>query len=524
MSLWSGAYAQTVSGAQVRLYTSAPPAGCPFGSDPNDGCLTAPANAQVQIANFFTGYANQSGQSLGAVASRNYNVAGVDYKIGPTITQAAALDPTTNTPAGCLICDPHSINSCSSFNPVNGYVLNCSGSAVTINGLNFGAVGGHGSGFIVCKSTCSGTLTITNNWFSRDSGCSAPVPIAFPGTGSFIVVQNGETANVVIRNNSIDGNDLGCRYAGFGGMGGVVLHTTGTVTVERNYIGHLSLRALSFDGVAGNADLVRWNLIDCFNTVPWAGHGEVGLYGNIPTGDSSQRYTIAVSYTTTNLCADMGALGTATWFPTNGGTLGGSFFTDFTFDHIIAVTNIVGGGSSAFTGSITTHIDDDPATGLHNRLTVDAISPGGTLRVGSRVIVSGVYDVYMMANLTGGIPGGLGSTWTVACGPDFNTCTGATPVHTSYGADIPGQTYPTHSVGVWQNNTTSVACIEAGSADYTTFHVTNSYCDITGANTNAYWAANADAVCGSSAVFTNNKDANGGAAKNAWTTNASASC
>lgn len=55
-------------------------ASCPQGVSFSDGCTGAPSNASFQIANFFTGYANQYGQ---VYATRPpWNVAGVDYPIG----------------------------------------------------------------------------------------------------------------------------------------------------------------------------------------------------------------------------------------------------------------------------------------------------------------------------------------------------------------------------------------------------------------------------------------------------------
>lgn len=80
-----------------------PPGTCPNGVlDANDGCAGANANSTVKLTNFFTTVAPQTGQTYfgsgspqtdGGVVGTVWNVAGVDYPVGPYTARNKANDP-----------------------------------------------------------------------------------------------------------------------------------------------------------------------------------------------------------------------------------------------------------------------------------------------------------------------------------------------------------------------------------------------------------------------------------------------
>lgn len=485
------------------------------GSDGSDGCGTQPVGAQIQFPAFASGgEGNTSGQTYTVVL--NYERSFIEFASGPTVAEVLALDAVSHVPTGCAVTDPSNNSNPATYDITKYYYMDCgTGSPVTIQGLTFKAINGHGYGAFNFHSSQTGALTIRDNWFKEDDNCNATTQTG----GNFINVQVGATAPLTIQNNSFDGNDSVCRF--IEGEGGLNLQGTGSKTIERNYIGHLTGRALSLRGDSSTTDVVQYNLISGFNTVPWQGHAETGLHSNTGGPGGSAYNSLTYRYNVFNASQDMAANGTVILFLTDG--FPGTDFTTLTIDHNFFHTNTTGGASATLTSSLTFYVDTDPATGFHNRGHVVTIS-GGTVRSGTQLGASGL-NANVMKILSGA--GGAGTVFTLACGEPANSfnCPGGplTLARPNFpvGADVP--TADLGSIGspvsgTWANHTMSVACIAAGSDNIAHLTVTNNQCDKTGALFGDYFHAYADARCANPPVFSGNKDPITGAAINGWTT------
>ena len=189
---WSGGYfSPGMRGANGGLVATSL---CPKGTGLGDGCSLANINSAVQHSTFFTGYANQSGQTYGTGGSNRppWNVAGVDYPVGHYTATASLLDPKTSQPSGCTYSD--------TAGPGGGPRLLCGMStAMTVSGYNFGPVGGHGCTELQLASSAGATLTVTNNLFAADNSCYA-------GTVNTIIqATRSVTFNLVFTYNTVDG-------------------------------------------------------------------------------------------------------------------------------------------------------------------------------------------------------------------------------------------------------------------------------------------------------------------------------
>jgi hypothetical protein len=104
---------------------------CPYPATENvDGCNGAPAASAytVRHSNFFTGYAQQSGQTYFNSHPPQWNVAGVDYPVGIQKRYASALKSPVN-----IASDP-AAPGCS-YN--NNVVLCTAASTTIVNGYDF---------------------------------------------------------------------------------------------------------------------------------------------------------------------------------------------------------------------------------------------------------------------------------------------------------------------------------------------------------------------------------------------------
>lgn len=163
---------------------------CPQGGGLGDGCPLANPNSAIRHPTFFSGYANQSGQTY--VTRPTWNVAGVDYPVGHYTTTGSLLDPATNVPSGCLYN--------ATAGPGGGPRLFCSSSAnVTVTGLNFGPIGGHGCTELQLANSAGSTMTVTNNLFVGDNTCFAG------SVNALIQSTRSTTFNLIFTYNTIDG-------------------------------------------------------------------------------------------------------------------------------------------------------------------------------------------------------------------------------------------------------------------------------------------------------------------------------
>ena len=155
------------------------PINCPKGAGNTDmrgtpdGCLTAPTGIPnnttlFQHSDYFSGYANQSGQTYSARPP--WNVAAVDYPVGipgGTIFRDPAIPGIL--PSGC------SYNATGSGNraPIIACAFNSTGN-VTFDSFDFSGtlVGSHGCVLMNITSNANIKVTFKNNYWKRDAACT----------------------------------------------------------------------------------------------------------------------------------------------------------------------------------------------------------------------------------------------------------------------------------------------------------------------------------------------------------------
>jgi hypothetical protein len=213
----------TASWAQTQLQ-------CP--SAYADGCSAAPTESstaiadgiQVLVPNFFTGYAQQNGQTY--VSAPPWNVAGVNYAVGINASYAGNLmDPATAPlPTGCAF-----------HGGTSPYVACANVNNLTISGYDFGhSVAGSVQLYIAEGVT--GTLTISNNKFFNGPTLDSD----FFG----VDITDNNSANVVMNYNYFDGNGPGIPNGLLVAM--VLDQSTGSLTFQYNALLNITSKGLSY--------------------------------------------------------------------------------------------------------------------------------------------------------------------------------------------------------------------------------------------------------------------------------------
>jgi hypothetical protein len=239
---------------------------CPQGSAYADGCSGAPAANiyTTQHSNFFTGYANQSGQTYSTRPP--WNVAGVDYPVGinaaalpggitPTTLVDAAVSTGAGVPPGC------------SYTLSRVQITCQSGSSLVINGYDFSGdnPGDPASVFLVVQSPFSGPCTIENSKFGWNSN---PWNV-------FELGQFSGCTSLTLKNNYVDlaGAPNTLSYVWDWNYSG-----NGSITLQYNAIYHLVARVLEADTRgSGSICTFRDNYIEGFTYIAGSPHGEISL-------------------------------------------------------------------------------------------------------------------------------------------------------------------------------------------------------------------------------------------------------
>jgi len=228
---------------------------CPQGSANPDGCAASPRTATVQHANFFSGYANQSGQSY---ATRPpWNVAGVDYPVGVYTAAGQLLDPTlaASLPAGCAFVAADD-------------AVDCRGSgSLDVKGLDFSL---HGGVRLHIYGGYTGTCTVEDNNFKN--GASSD------GVFGSLVRFDHSTCNRVIQSNTFDGN-----AAAFPGKLIYLVFDTGTgnFTSLTQYNAYLNCPQKCELFPASATITNQYNYVEDLELGP--SHGEWDIYTHSPT-------------------------------------------------------------------------------------------------------------------------------------------------------------------------------------------------------------------------------------------------
>ncbi len=265
--------------------TGAQAAECPFGSGLGDGC-PAPGGGTFTNPNFFSGYAQQSGQTWGnkngntgcPATSKNchplWNVAGVDYPIGPYTPVAKMADPAVAVPANCAY---HA--SGAHFSPQAPY-LECGIEPtidVTVNGLDFASRFGHKCVFFQIRPHFKAKWRIENSHFAMDDPACTTQASFVGGFASGMVYDAWQTGGSgAVTQNQFDGNGLDPAGTGTGANYWLAMSSAAPIRVRYNVFLHSPAHVAAYGGISRvNPDLVwEFNYTDGIHAEGAAGHGE----------------------------------------------------------------------------------------------------------------------------------------------------------------------------------------------------------------------------------------------------------
>lgn len=199
LTLSAPARAQFPNGFTNQLGTLVP-SFCTQGSAFADGCTTLHAanhfGVTQQFANYtaFVSSVQQSSQTWAVGQTTQvipWNVAGVNYPVGPYIARAAMLNPIDHHPAGCTTATQAGFD-----------YLECNTAAPDVEGYDFHPLSGTDAGqcILLRMQNANSGATVKNNHFQEDTGCVGA------GTFNQAVLISNSTSFLDFENNEVDGN------------------------------------------------------------------------------------------------------------------------------------------------------------------------------------------------------------------------------------------------------------------------------------------------------------------------------
>ncbi len=328
-----------------------------------DGCgaMLALGGGSVMFPAFFTGtttasgsygIARQSGQTY--AVRPNWNVAGVDFAVGPLASKAAAFkDPSVNPPQWCAYSP--GLLTCLGPYPASAPLL--------IDGYDFSANANHPCIRVVAYGNRFTTETLTNNrWIAADDGATDTCAAA----GIFFQSANVSPVVITFSNNEIDGKaDSGSPRQ----YGGVTLCTSGQVTMQFNAFLHLNNRPVSISRPATltattyPASTYFANYVEGFvyTALPGYEHGEF-VEETLSNPNASSAFTDLYSYNTmmqpnnTALTTSSSLIYLSSGRPT-GQSSGAAVTRTSTADHNVLVVNSLSGGGGSTSALIEESYD-----------------------------------------------------------------------------------------------------------------------------------------------------------------------
>lgn len=298
---------------------------CPNGFAFPDGCQGSPIGGNVQHPTFFTGYANQAGQSY--VTRPPWNVAGVDYPVGIPASKIGSLkDPTTaSLPAGC------------SYSSVASTVT-CSGAqgGLTIDGWDFGNAGGAGLCVrLIISGNVNGSILIQNSSFVNSAGNGAQCNVN--GAALVVMSTNAVAADVIVRYSYFDANAQNVTYAPLNPSLSISMSNNQNVTITYNAFLNSTARSIqvSSSGIVTES----FNYAEGFTyVVSQPLHGEFSEDSTFSGGTATLK---TISYNT--LLQPISAVGlsaTSLVYASSGAV--NSTWTTFNVNNNIMVSNRIG--------------------------------------------------------------------------------------------------------------------------------------------------------------------------------------
>jgi hypothetical protein len=255
---------------------------CPYPASTDDsGCANAPAGASIQHADFFSGYALQSGQTWKAPRPAR-NEPGVDYAVGYVGPLKNIL---TSPPAGCTVTNP------------NGYRrIQCgaaSGAAtdLTLSGYDFCQDGGSSLEVGGYRN-----VTIANSRF-----CGGPNVNNAPDACDIRLDDNnaGAASTVTLKSDEIDGKtEVG---AGAGLLQYMVCdkREAANTSFVVEYVACLNApgKCWTWNENNGSAATIQWNYVETLSN-PGGSHGETiqtetyGRSGGYTPASFTEQYNV----------------------------------------------------------------------------------------------------------------------------------------------------------------------------------------------------------------------------------------
>lgn len=392
-----GAYTPTSSdlGKQILLQVTPPgvtlatSTNCPQGTGWNDGCSGAtqsPLMPAFGRTTFFgttsvgytsDGIARQSGQaSTGYQSIPLFNVAGVDFPVGPSVPAGGWLDPKGLPAATGNACGWSQITIPGTSTQI--WAMECNHATnLDIENYDFstttyGPAATQACVPLLIQSSNSGYIKIWNNKFVLNAGC-----VSGTSTVNYLVeVQNQNNAPIDFEYNYLDG--AARSFPGVeldllavlnvtpnsSGNGGVVYvpGTTNILVAKYNYMVHVAGRPIgsntygSIDAEDNYAE--GWAMPGTSNGI----HGE--LIGNARVSPTVVEHMPKWTYINNTMLGDADALAgqgsTMLWVNTNMGSdtsVGDTI--DYLYDQYnVTISNLSGGqGGSNVTGTIATYIE-----------------------------------------------------------------------------------------------------------------------------------------------------------------------
>ncbi len=331
------------------------PLNCPFPDTAAvDGCgaMLALGGGTVMFPAFFTGtttaagsygIARQSGQTY--AVRPNWNVAGVDFAVGPLASKAAAFkDPSVNPPQWCAYSP--GLLTCLGPYPASAPLL--------IDGYDFSANANHPCvRVLIYGNRFAGSMTLTNNrWVAADDGVTDTC-----ARGGFFVNQvNASAADFDFEMNLIDGK---ADAASPNGYGGVSVYASGAITLKYNAIMHVNnrpasvLRPATTVATSYPPSTVFANYIEGFVYTPGNQHGEF-LEEVVSRPNAAGTFTDNYTFNTVMQPRDALKQGSTALIYLSSGrpvgqAAGASVTRTSTADHNVLVTNSNGGAQTTNT-------------------------------------------------------------------------------------------------------------------------------------------------------------------------------
>ena len=350
---------------------------CPYPTTENvDGCNSAPAASAytVRHSNFFTGYAQQSGQTYFNSHPPQWNVAGVDYPVGIHRLYASALKSPVN-----IASDP-AAPGCSYG---NNFVLCTAASKTVVNGYDFTQPNGCTN---IEFEAGAGDVTLENSKFAFGATCTA--------LDSGYIAEINNHGNITIQYNYF--NDakpasqsvLNLAYVDLPSQAAVG-SSSNKILIQYNAFIHGPVRMV---GSNTCSDLYwRYNYAEGMVYNNSGEHGETILSGCNSSTQKNQvwEYSTFLQPSTTFQNGTTGVNGVVT------ANEAGGVIQNFTFDHMVQVANIDASTGHAPVGTVG----------------VEGINPSGFTSTGFPTLTNNWLDptgaYFCFYNTEGG-------TWTTA--------------------------------------------------------------------------------------------------------------